>query len=292
MSNLARLPPILAAQSWGEPTSAEALEVTAGDLWVMSWDGIYCGLVCIAAVKQGFVLGWPVTLPEEPSFAPALVMHHTPLGSAVLLWPTRETGLGMHLLHRPLGRLIEPQRIQQIAWALEDGKSPGLPFASGSASAEPNASADVAMVARWQELCFHTWPEVSLPYLSEARIKIAGGTAKRTAECLALNPVELRPLWIGVQPVSAAQLSALADDLGVDEAALLGDDPWREAVERLALPVFKAPLLDLASKAGITEGDARNRTRSQYALAARDDSLTISDTRLLDAIKRAEITHD
>ena len=287
MSNLAGLPPLLADRNWDDSLSAADLVVRAGDLWVLSWDGTYMGLVCVAAVKQGYVLGWPVTLPDEPAFAPALVADNTPLGVLLFLWPTRETGLGMHLLHRPLGRLIDPRSIQRIMWALEDGEYPGLPFARGSAADQANAAVDEAMVERWTALCFHTWPESTPLYLSETKIKSAGGSSARVAACLRLTPVGLRPLWTGVRPASDEQVTALAEELGVDSSELLADDPMQEAVERLSAPLFKKPLLVLASKAGVTEGAARDRARRQYALAARDDSLAVSDNRLLDAINRA-----
>lgn len=287
MINLASLPPLLAARDWDDRPRAADLEVKAGDLWLMSWDRTYQGLVCVAAVKHGYILGWPVTLPDEPAFAPALVVDNTPLVSTLLLWPTRETGLGIHLLHRPLGNLIDPQDIQRMAWALEDGEHPGLPFAPGSAADEAATEADVEMVERWAALCFHAWPDTAPRYLSETSIKKAGGTSMRAAKCLDLAPPDLRPLWIGVQPATEDQVNALAADLGVEASELLADDPLREAVDRMAEPLFKEPILELASRTGIREGAARSRTRVQYALAARDDSLGVSDTRLLDAIKRA-----
>ena len=177
MSTLAGLPPALADHDWSEQP-ASGLSVFAGDLWVLSWDGTYRGLVCVAAVKDGYILGWPVTLADQPAFAPALVVARSPLNSPVNLWPTRETGLGMHLLHKPLGKLLDPEAIQPLSWALEDGEDPGLPFASGSAADPANAAADEAMVERWETLCFHTWPESTSPqYLSETKVKRAGGTA-------------------------------------------------------------------------------------------------------------------
>lgn len=233
-----------------------------------------------------------MSVPDESAFAPALVVNQTPVTSTLMVWPNRETGLGMHLLHRPLGRLIDPARIQRIAWALEDGEDPGMPFARGSAADEANAEADEALVERWAALCFHTWPESAPRYLSETRIKNAGGNAMRAAKCFNLTPPELRPLWTGVQVASQDQVHALAADLGVEASELLADDPMREAVERLAVPLFKEPLLALASRAGISEGAARARVRGQYALAARDDSLGVSDARLLDAIKRASSADD
>ncbi len=292
MAHLTGLPPVLSSRDGSESPNPADLEVMAGDLWAMSWDRSYLGLVCVAAVKQGYILGWPVTLPDEPVFAPALVVNHTPLRTPLFLWPTRETGLGMHLLHWPLGRLINPQSIQRIAWAMEDGEDPGIPFAPGSAADAANTEADEAMVERWASLCFHTWPEAGARYLSETKIKNAGGTASRMADCLGLSAVDLRPLWTGVQPASEEQLAEVARVLGVEASTLLDDDPMGEAVERLAAPLFKEPLLGLASHVGITEGVARDRARSQYALAARDDSLEVSDTRLMDAIRRAAEAND
>ena len=292
MAHLTGLPPVLSSRDGSESPNPADLEVVAGDLWAMSWDRSYLGLVCVAAVKQGYILGWPVTLPDEPVFAPALVVNHTPLRTPLFLWPTRETGLGMHLLHWPLGRLINPQSIQRIAWAMEDGEDPGIPFAPGSAADAANTEADEAMVERWASLCFQTWPEAGARYLSETKIKNAGGTASRVADCLGLSAVDLRPLWTGVQPASEEQLAEVARVLGVEASALLDDDPMGEAVERLAAPLFKEPLLGLASQVGITEGVARDRARSQYALAARDDSLEVSDTRLMDAIRRAAEAND
>lgn len=288
MSRLEGLPSLVAARDWDEQLSDADLEIKAGDLWVLSWNDTYQGLVLVAAAKHGFILGWPVTLPDEPAFAPALVLDNTPLGSPVLLWPTRETGLGVHLLHRPLGRLLDPRHIQRIAWAMEDGGDPGVPFAQGSATDLNNLAADAELVERWAALCFHTWPSQAPLYLSETRIKSVGGSAARAARSLNLAPPAFRPLWTGVQPVTQEQVAALASDLGVSSLTLLADDPLHAAVERLSDPLFKEPLLALAALRKITEGEARDRARGQYALAARDDTLAVSDTRLLDAIKRAQ----
>lgn len=238
VSNLIDLPELIADQNWDESPNAADLEVKPGDLWIMSWDGTYRGLVCVAAVKQGYILGWPVTLPDEPAFAPALVVYNTPLVAPLFVWPTRETGLGLHLLHRPLGRLVDPRNIQQIAWSLEDGEYPGMPFARGSATESTNIEADEAMVMYWEALCFHTWLESTPLYLSEKSIKVAGGTAARVAACLDLTPIELRPIWTGTQPASEDQVTALADDLGVDASSLLAGDPMHEAVSRLSSPIF------------------------------------------------------
>lgn len=110
----------------------------------------------ISAAKNGFVLAWPVTPPGGVAFSPGLVVEDSPLGVPVTLWPTRETGIGNHLLDRNLGRLLSPDRISRISSALDEGASPGLVFASGSARDAANVDADRHMVDHWARLCFDT----------------------------------------------------------------------------------------------------------------------------------------
>lgn len=98
-----------------------------GDLWVLSWDGRTVGHAVISAVKDGYVLVWPVTLPGEPAFAPGLTISPSPLGEPVVVWPTRETGIGLYLLDRSLGRLLDQQRLREISDALDAGVDPGRP---------------------------------------------------------------------------------------------------------------------------------------------------------------------
>lgn len=138
----------------------------------------------------------------------------------------------------------------------------------------------------WAALCFHTWPDSAPTYLSEPGIKAAGGNAARAARCLGLAPVQLRRFWTGVLPVSGKQIAALAEDLGVEPGRLIGEDPLLPAMNRLAHPRFKTDLLNAASRVRISEGESRDRTRAEYALAARDDTTGVSNARLADAIKR------
>ncbi|WP_143813899.1 hypothetical protein [Luteococcus japonicus] len=289
MSRLLDVPQVL--QPAISANAAERdLEPCAGDLWVLSWDGRYLGLAMIAAVKPDYVLAWPVTLPSDLAFAPALVLEQSPIGSPLTLWPTREIGMGMHLLHQPLGRLLDAKRIQPIAWALEDGENPGLPFASGSASDEANRDADEEFVNRWTDLCFHVWPSHSHRFLSESKIKNLGGSAAKAAKVLGLTPPLLRPLWTGVTPATEEQVQALATGLGFEVADILGEDPLARVTRRIAHPQFKQPLVDLADARQWSEEMARDSTRENYALAARDDSRTVVDQRIVDAIKRCQGT--
>jgi hypothetical protein len=261
-------------------------DVRAGDLWLLSWNGDYQGLAFIAAAKSGYVLAWPVTPAGDLAFSPGLMLSRSPLDLAVTLWPTRETGIGWHLLDRSLGRLLDPSRIQPIAWAVDDGGNPGLPVASGSALDPSNKRADEAMIEHWTYLCFHTWPPAGRQYLDQQKVLAAGGSSRLAASVLGLEPQILKGVWTGVEPVTDEQLRSLIAALKVESDDLLGPDPLQEVVDRLEDPLFKHPIMSAARKSGLTEGRTRDAARSEYALAARDDSSIVLDSRLLDAIKR------
>jgi hypothetical protein len=277
--------PESARNLWDE--GASDTQVRAGDLWILSWDGEVVGLALIAAAKDGFVLAWPVTLPGEVSFSPGLVVGDSPLGVPVTLWPTRETGIGNHLLDRSLGRLLEPDRIRPIAIALDDGEDPGLSRAEGSALDAANIDADLLLVEHWTDLCFNSGGVVEGSFLDSAALKAAGGTAKIVGEALGLGPEELRPLMTGVAPVTAEQLDAVAERLGVESDSLTGSDPLADVVTDLAWPRFKREIAIRTAETGIGEAAVRRAARREFALAARDDGDALRETKLRDAIKRA-----
>jgi len=199
--------PASAHQLWDNGAQSE--QVRAGDLWVLSWDGEVVGLAAIAAAKHGFVLAWPVTLPGEVSFAPGLVVENSPLGVPVTLWPTRETGIGDHLLDRSLGQLLLPDRIRPISFALDDSDDPGLAFAPGSARDSDNTEADRLMVDHWTELCFNAG--------GAEEVRQAGGSSRIVSEVLGLALPELRALMDGIVPISDEQTTRLGQRRGLHQ---------------------------------------------------------------------------
>lgn len=277
--------PASAYQLWDRGAQREL--VRAGDLWVLSWDGEDVGLAVIAAAKYGFVLAWPVTLPGEVSFAPGLVVEDSPLGVPVTLWPTRETGLGNHLLDRSLGQLLPPDRILPLSFAIDDGDDPGLPFALGSATDAATNRADRLMVEHWTELCFNTGGAEAGAYLDSEKVQEAGGNSRIVGEVLGLSLPELRSLMTGVVPVTAEQLAAVAERLGVDGESLVGDDPLADVVIDIASPRYKQDIVARTEETGLAEADIRRLVRREFPLAARDDGDALRETKLRDAIRRA-----
>jgi hypothetical protein len=279
----------------GIPESAYALwdaglpdmQIRAGDLWVLSWDGEVVGLALIAAAKDGYVLAWPVTLPGDESFSPGLVIDGSPLGVPVTLWATRETGIGNHLLDRNLGQLISPKRIRSISSALEDDGNPGFAFASGSAVDAANAAADRLVVDHWTKLCFNTGGAEEGLFLDSEKLRQVGATARIVGAALGIGPQDVRPLITGITPMTAEQLAAVAGKLGAESGALVGEDPLADVVQDLASPRFKRDVVARTVETGIGEGMIRRDARREFALAARNDSDTLRETKLRDAIRRA-----
>ena len=262
-------------------------DVRAGDLWVLSWDGRMEGLAFIAAARHGYVLAWPVTLPGETSFAPGLMLETSPLQIPVTLWPTRETGIGNHLLDRSLGRLIAPERIRTIAWALDDGEDPGLPFAKGSALDEQNTMADEDLIEHWTALCFNDGGVEQGPFLDLDKVRIAGGSPGAVAEILNIGPQQLRAVLRDGSPISSEQLATLATHLGVDGESLTGADPLADVVVDLAWPGYKHDIVMRIDETGLGEAAIRRSARSEFALAARDDGDALRETKIRHAIRRA-----
>lgn len=278
--------PASAHQLWDDGVSADSLR--PGDLWILSWDDKVLGIALIAAARDDFALAWPVTLPGEASFAPGLVIENSPLGIPVTLWPTRETGIGLHLLDRSLGRLLDGNVIRPLAFALEDGEEPAFPAAPGSAWDEDNRDADRALVEHWSGLCFHMAGGENEIRLDSERVLAAGGSSRSTMELLGMSPQQLRPIWDGVESIDHEQLAFLAEHLGVDETTLLQPDPLAGVVTRLASPRFKPAIKERMEATGWSEAAVRVAVRSEYTLAARDDADTADaiDRKLRDAIAR------
>lgn len=170
----------------------------------------------------------------------------------------------------------------------------GLPtlftYATGSGYDPENVDADHRMVGQWQALCFHEWPPVGRDvYLSDVAIKKAGGSARGLSDVLGLDQVAARALWLAHQPATAEQASAIADALGIDAAAITSPDPSQDFWTRLNTPLYKGEVVARASQLGVPEGEMRDLARSDFALAARDDTSQLTDAKVRDAIRRAKL---
>lgn len=136
-----------------EPNDRDDLKV--GDLWLLSWESDYLALVVVTKVFDDYVLGYPVTMPNYPSFSPAVVQNDNKLEVPLAIWPVAETGLGKHLFNRSLGHLLSERTVDLLRRYSEDGHESPLPIADGDYRDGNNSEFLRELLVYMQELCFH-----------------------------------------------------------------------------------------------------------------------------------------
>lgn len=270
MFTLETPPAGVSADTWhGESAATPA----AGELWLISYDAEALGLAVLASVHTTFVLCWPVTTADAPVFEDVLEVASTPLGVPLLAWPERETGVGLHMLHRKFGSLLTPRTMRIVETAVEDAVPEfPLPLASRTAAgAEAEAQSD-EMVERWERICLNTWP------------KLVAGVSPLNADILRARSVQLGDvagilnigtasavgIFRGESAPTDEQVAALSSALHVEADALLNPGTDQAAL-MLVEPTFKEPILGLAQSWNVSEDRARDVVRREYGLAARSD---------------------
>lgn len=254
--------------------SVEPLVPQIGDLWLISWDAQALSLGLVTKTAPGFVLCWPVTLADAPVFAPAVKVEETPLDCTLLAWPTRETGLGFHMLHRRFGSMLSPRTIALISAEMDDepeGASP-LPFAAETVFDDEAERASDEMIDLWEQICLNVWPTITVGAspLSPSAVQATGIPISRIAAALEIPTSEAVGLVRGESEPSVQQVAVLSALFGADAEALL--DAGGEADSYLFIdPEFKDSLVKLVESSGIPEAAIRDAVRSEYALAARSD---------------------
>lgn len=241
-----------------------------GDLWLLSWDGVALELAVISAVTPSFVLVWPVTLPSVPSFPPAVVAAENPLGVPLHLWPTRETGIGLHLLHRRFGSVLTARTMRLVGDELDIGESSLLPLAALNVEAAAIEAASDALVDRWEAICLHTWParQIGITALDPRVLGQAGLEVGDLADALGIALPEAVSIVRGEIAPTAEHLAVLTTRLGVDPEQLLQEE-FDAAARLLLSPSVKDEILQIAQGHGTDEAGARSLIRSEFALAAR-----------------------
>lgn len=261
-------PPGVAADVWMHSVPGEP---QIGDLWLLSWDAQALGLVVVSGVAPTFVLGWPVTLPGDQTFRPAISVDESPLGR-IAVWPSRETGVGNHLLHRRLGTALSERTMHLLAGAFEEGTEPVLPFATTDIGLEERETASDRMVDAWEAINLNVWP-IPRPGITplDADVLRANGTQVGTlAEILSVSVPEAVGLYNGEMAPAPSELELLVVALGVPTEQLLRSQPDTETIAMLA-PRIKDDLVEIIRRRAIGEESARDLVRSQFALAARSD---------------------
>jgi len=261
---------------------AGSSDVSVGDLWLLSWNGDAPMLVVLARVIDDYVLGCPVTLASEPSFAPALGAQSAVLNVPLSIWPVAETGLGRHLLTRNYGPLISEQTARAMRRYAEDGAEAPLPVVDGDFDQDVFDN----LLTRMQSLCFHEWPtaEPGHALLDRPAMNAHNASVQMLVDVLDVDVPTASGLLQGHLVPTREQVAALADHLDVADPAHLLSVPTDEAARALIQPKFKAKLLAVMARFHDDEASARRRAREEYALAARSDASSLE--RMDEALNR------
>lgn len=235
-------------------TDVEASAPVVGELWTLSWNMRFEGVVLIAAVFDDYVLGMPVTN-DAASQAEVVIAE----GLAV--WPQAETGLGTFLLHRPLDTALTAEQVGELRrWNAGLGELTSLRAGDGS---HDEATFD-GLLAAMQDRCFIQWPSDAEAILDRAAV---GMTNRQFIEATGLPVPRALELWGGA-PLEPSDVDALGDR--AEEWTVVTHDA---VTNELSSPALKDLVTMLATVASLDERAARNRARrSHYTLAARSTS--------------------
>jgi transcriptional regulator with XRE-family HTH domain len=270
------------ADLWRQGQVADA---AIGDLWLLSWNVEALALGVIAGVGDDYVLVWPVTLPSDAAFRPAVQVGHSPLGIPVFMWASRETGVGLHMLHRRYGRLLPESVMAEVAEAMEEGADGPLPYAPSATQLEQETSDDDAMVDQWENICLNVWPRSRPDWalLNRDVLRSLGVRPSDLGTALGIAASDAVALFNGEQSPDAAQLTALESHLGTPGSRLL-DPLVDESARELLSPAWKDDIVKVAARLGDDEDTARDILREEYSYAPR--STGSSSDRMREAIQR------
>lgn len=279
----ALLPPIGVA-AWTAGTAAEPCE---GDLWLLSLDGEALGLFVLSRVHATFVHGWPVTLPDDPAFSPAIIKDETPLGVGLTIWTGACTGLNNHLLHRRIGSLLSGVEVSALRSDMQMNLA-GLHTpdkAYGDAESREFLS---RLLSHYQQLCYLNWPTATPGegVLDRDAIAVAGLDLLTIRDKLEVSLAEALALADGAVIPTVDQLEQIFSD-DVELTSLLTEISGPEVAE-LIHPLVKFDLLAIGSDRGVSENAARNIAWRELQLAARSTVPHHSATRqkVRDALDR------
>lgn len=272
--SLASPPSALSEDAQSRWVEEAPVDPSPGDVWLLSWDGDARGLVLVTSVHLGFVRGMPITLGTRFASENEAVLPETALGAEATIWYRAETGLGAFLLHRCLGSVASTEQIRELRRASFEGTDPPLPRGSGPRDAEAEAYF-ARLLDEYQSLCFIEWPApVPGEAVLDTKLLISQGVdIEALAGACSLSVPEALHLWKGewtVSEVLAPQIASAFHFEMSDFLAVKLDD----AIQELTSPFLKSGLATLAARRSISEREARNLVRSEFALAARSESVS------------------
>lgn len=265
----------------------------AGDIWMLSWDGVDLGLILLGYVQETYVSALPVTLDASKACVSACVVpaDASPLHAELVVWAPAPNSIGIHLLSRRIGVLCTDRDVQRMVHAA-NGEDIASPFPVATAELDAELLPAVERIFNsFASFADHEWiaGDAGNAFFDTETLISVEWDARKLAETLQVPTSIAAPLFHGEKIPLADQVSAVASLTGLDEHDLLMPLHVREAVV-LSQPAFKTRILDLARQRQLDEGAARNLAlQDSYALAARqsnDSEMDAARHRVVDSIDR------
>lgn len=261
----------------------ESSSPEVGELWLLAWNGEPLGLAIVSGVTPTFVLLWPATWPGESAFAPAISID-TSIGG-LFAWPTRETGVGRHLLHSRLDQPVSERTMALVLESLDNDTESPVPYAQTGPDNQERFAQEDAMLDRWEQICLNVWPKPALGTepLNPDALRAVSLKVSDVSRILNIDSADSVALFRGESFPTSEQVSALSVASGLEPYELISS-PVSEDVLFLLSPELKGSIERIGEARNIDEDVARALIRSEYALAARSDGN--ARARLFDTVQR------
>jgi hypothetical protein len=280
MNRIVSAPIGIDSTAWSQRESSSP---KVGELWLLAWNGEPLGLAIVSGVTPTFVLVWPATWPGESVFAPAISID-TSIGG-LFAWPTRETGVGKHLLHSRLDKPVSERTMALVLESLDNDSESPLSYAPAGPDNQARLTQEDEMLDRWEQICLNVWPKPALGAepLNPDALRAVSLRVSDVSRVLNIDSAESVALFRGESFPTAEQVSAISVATGLEPGELLSS-PFSEDVLFLLSPELKGSIEKIGEARDLDEDGARALIRSEYALAARSDG--DPRARLFDTVQR------
>lgn len=245
-----------------------------GDVWVVAWDNQDLGLVLVAAVREGYVLQWPITSGLDlVASAPAFFLDVADASIELVVWPEAESGMSSAVLSECIASaVITDEAVRDIRDAVWSQES--LPDSVRYAEVRDDSEADeaLAIVCKFAgSLCDIEWtaPMPGRSPLDPVKLSELGiGARQVRVHTPALAPASVTALVAGRKVAPLDAVRALADSVSIRGSELLGPIAGPE-VGVIDDPSRKSRIVSIARKRGLDEAFARAQVWDLTQRAAR-----------------------
>lgn len=249
-----------------------AASPVVGELWLTSWEGGALALVVVGAVRDGYVLGWPVTVSTRDDTYPSVPFGLSATdGSDVGLvaWPDAEFGMSTALLDTCYGAPFDAKTVRLIVGAVSGDCDMPVPACENVPSEAAEADLERVCAQAW-DLGDIEWP-LSIPghgVLDQDEIRKSGVDARALAGMLHVSPARAASLAAGRAVPTQTELEALESlDLHRDS---MFTAPSGAEVEAIVHPRFKSRIVAVTRQERLSEAAVRTWLYSEAEpLAAR-----------------------